>query len=458
MIKKGDVLELTIDSVANGGEGIGRYEGIPVFVADTVEGDVVTVQVDSAKKNFAFGKLLEVKKGSEFRRKPPCGISKICGGCQFMHIDYQKQLDIKKDIVQDCLRKFAGTDIQVNETVGAADSLHYRCKIQYPVQQTKVSKRLLVGYYKRATHEIVNIKSCPIQPEIIDEITEFLREELKEAGINAYDERKRKGLLRHIVYRISSTDQKIMTVFVINSQSVPDEFSAIAAKLRETFPLVTGVLVNFNTAGTNVILGQKTQLIDGTDFIDEIIEGKRFRVSASSFFQVNPLVAGKLFSHVRDILSSRLEKPEILDVYAGGGTFSIFLSDLAKSVVAVEENASAVADAQRNIELNNLREPGKFTFVQGNADEVLLSMTEEGSKFDAVVLDPPRKGCSPSVIEATAELAKKYIVYVSCNPATLARDMKILEEKGFEAESVQPFDMFCNTYHVETVVLLKKKA
>ena len=456
MIKKGDTFEINIDCLAYGGEGIGRLDGMTVFVPDSVTGDKLKIEIVSAKKNYARGIIKEIIEPSQYRIKPLCSLSKVCGGCQWLYVDYQEQLRAKKKIVEDSLKKIAHVDIPVFDVIPSDYQLEYRCKIQFPVQQTKVSKRILAGYYKKATHEIVNIKFCPIQPEIINGITQFVREKAQELNLTAYSEYTRKGLIRHLVYRYSQYDKNLLLIIVINSQEIPDKLNQLCKIVMNEYKEVIGILVNFNTSGTNVIMSNKTELVCGSDYIEENLEGKIFKVSAASFFQVNPAVAVKIFNEVHKIVQKKMEKPTILDVYAGVGTFSIWLKDLASKITAIEESPYAVSDAKENIKLNKSANDADIEMVEGNADEVLQTLVNDNRTFDITVLDPPRKGCSSDAIDLVARLTGKYIIYVSCNPTTLARDIKLLMESGFIPEYAQPIDMFCHTYHIESIVVLKK--
>jgi len=463
-MKKGEIVKLNIEKLIYGGEGIGKTpEGMTVFVPDTVSGDLINAEILTVKKNFAKAIIKEVIIPSEQRVKPFCPLAKVCGGCQWQHVAYEEQLRAKKQIIEECIHSIAGMDIPVKEVIRNDEITEYRCKVQYPVGQKKVSKNFTAGYYKKGTHEIVNIKYCPIQPRIIDEITEFLRTKAFELNLTAYEEKTGRGLIRHFVFRYSQTNKNLILTIVVNaSNQENDSLKDLCILVKKEFSDIEGVLVNFNTSRTNIIMGRKTELIEGNNHIEEVLDGKIFRISADSFFQVNPHAAQKMFSEVRNIVSNVIphqvqhenkEKPSILDVYAGSGSFSIYLSDLASGIKAVEESESAVQDGLENLKLNNIN---NISFIQGNAYKILQDMANNREKFDVVVLDPPRKGCSESVINAVKQIAENYVIYISCNPSTLARDIKLLGE-GFAAEFIQPVDMFCHTYHVESIAVLKKR-
>jgi len=458
MPKKDDIIELTIDSLAYGGAGVGKVDGFPVFVDDSAPEDVLKVKITSNRDTYAWAEIVEVVTPSPFRVEPECAMLKVCGGCNWQHVEYGEQLNAKKKIVEDNIRKISGLDIPVREVIPSDQIYKYRCKIQNPVQQTQVSKRFLLGYYKHGSHDLVNIKYCPIQPDIIGEITEYIRNKGQELGLSGYDENRKCGLLRHVVFRYSMTNENLLVIFVVNSDKAGDNLVRLARAVRNEFPEVVGALVNFNLRHTNVIFGDKTVLIDGQDYVEENLEGRLYRISAGSFFQVNPRSAVKMFNTVRDMIVARkLENPSILDVYAGVGSFAIWLKDIASTMTAIEEYPRAVADAKINMTLNEGINGAPIKFIEGNADKILESMARTGKKFDVLVLDPPRKGCVKGALEAAAILAEKNIIYVSCNPATLARDLKILDDLGFSTEYVQPVDMFCHTYHVESIALLSRR-
>ena len=317
---------------------------------------------------------------------------------------------------------------------------------------------MLFELMRKASHDIVNIKYCPVQPDIINKVTQFVREKAKELGLNAYNETNKKGLLRHLVYRYSQSQEKLILIIVINLQEIPSKLNELCKAVKSEFPEVVGTLVNFNITHTNIILGHKTELICGDDFIEENLEGRKFKISANSFFQVNPITATKMFDTVYQVIEDRINKPSILDVYAGVGSFAIWLQNIASKITAIEENPYAIENALENIKLNKNDNSVNIEMIEGNADETLQNLVGLEEKFDVTILDPPRKGCSEVALNSVIELTEKYIIYVSCNPATLARDIKILFEKGFVPEFIQPVDMFCHTYHIESIAVLKRIA
>ena len=311
-----------------------------------------------------------------------------------------------------------------------------------------MSKRLLAGYYKPKSHELVNIKHCPIQPEICDRIVDFIRENASRYGVNGYDEKRHCGELKHIVLRVSAYSGKVLVTLVVNEQKTFKNLRSFAASIYEAFEGVAGVCVNLNPKRTNVILSDKTECICGDDFVEDKILDKIFKIGANTFFQVNPKSAENIFAYVRKEVE-RFEAPAVLDAYAGIATFGIVVSDVSHEVVSVEENSDSIKNAAEALKENNIKN------VELHAMDTTKYLKSVKRKFDITILDPPRKGCTKDSLDETLKHTKKEIIYVSCNPATLARDLKYLCEKGCKIKSIQPFDMFCHTYHVETVVFLE---
>ena len=439
-----------VEKISNQGYGIARINGFVIFIENSCPQDKLKIKITKINKNFAFGKIQEILKPSPYRTTPFCSMQKICGACQLQHISYAEQLKIKKQITEDAIKTIAKLDIKIFDTKPSPQIKNYRHKIQYPITQTKNSKRLLAGYYKPKTHNIVNIKYCPIQPEICDKIIDFIRQNASHFEITGYNEINHAGILKHVVIRNSNLTNNNLVALVINESNISDNLRNFAYAIYNEFKQVTGVCVNFNPQKTNVILGPETKCLIGEDFITEQILDKKFRIQTNTFFQVNPQSAENIFKYVRDYLKNNFKKPFVLDAYAGITSFGICISDICEKVVSVEENkhscelAKIVANENNitNIEINNM-DAGKF-------------FSKETRKYDAVIIDPPRKGCSEESLDQAFRVTKNKIIYVSCNPATLARDLKHLTDKGCTVESIQPFDMFCHTYHVENVAIISK--
>ncbi len=448
-MKINDEFTVKIEKITNLGLGLAKIDGFVVFVKDACPEDIAKIKITKVNKNFANGEIVELIEPSMHRVKPFCPMQKVCGACQLQFIDYDYQLELKQQIVQDAMKTIGNLDIEIPRPIPSPQITNYRHKIQYPVTETKNSKRILAGYYKPATHEIVNIKYCPIQPEICDKIIEFIREKAFDFGISGFNEKKHSGDLRHIVIRSSLATGKNLVILVVNATKTFDRLNDFAKCIFDEFYEVAGVCVNFNSKKTNVILGNKTECLVGKDFVKERILDKTFRIGPNTFFQVNPKSAENIFRYVKDYIQANFESPIVLDAYAGITSFGICISDICKKVVSVEENKEATELARETAKINNVEN------VEIHNQDAAKFFEKEKRKFDAIILDPPRKGCTKESLDEACRLSKGKIIYVSCNPATLARDLKYLkEEKGATIESIQPFDMFCHTYHIENVAII----
>ena len=448
-MKINDEYTVKIEKITNLGFGLAKIDGFVVFVKDACPEDVAKIKITKVNKNFANGEIIELIEPSKHRVNPFCPMQKVCGACQLQFIDYDYQLELKQQIVQDAMKTIGNLDIEIPRPIPSPEIKNYRHKIQYPVTETKNSKRILAGYYKPGTHEIVNIKYCPIQPEICDRIIEFIREKAFDYGISGFNEKKHSGDLRHIVIRSSLATGKNLVILVVNATKTFDRLNDFAKCIFEEFYEVAGVCVNFNSKKTNVILGNKTECLAGKDFVKERILDKTFRIGPNTFFQVNPKSAENIFRYVKEYIQANFENPIVLDAYAGITSFGICISDICKKVVSVEENKGATELARETAKVNNIEN------VEIHNQDAAKFFEKEKRKFDAIILDPPRKGCTKESLDEACRLSKGKILYVSCNPATLARDLKYLkEEKGATIESIQPFDMFCHTYHIENVAII----
>lgn len=450
-----DEFEVEIEKLSNLGFGISHVDGMVIFVENACPEDKLKVKITHVSKNYANAEIVEIIKPSEHRIEPECKMLKVCGGCQLQFIEYDYQLKLKQQIVKDAMHSIAGAEIEVRETVSSPENYHYRHKVQYPISQTKTSRRILAGYYKQKSHEIVNIKYCPIQPEICDEIIEYVRNTAFNYAITGFNEKKHAGDLRHVVLRVSKATGKVLVTLVVNSSKMFEKLKDFAQDIYDNFKLVSGVCVNYNPKKTNVIMGDTTELVAGKDFIKERIVDKTFRIGSNTFFQVNPNSAENIFEFVKKQIKDDYETPNVLDAYAGVTTFGITVSDIARKVVSVEECKEAVDFAEETIKLNEIK-----NVELHNMDTAMFMEKElktKKRKFDVIILDPPRKGCSEKSLELSLKLCRGEIIYVSCNPATLARDLKYLIANGGEVQFVQPFDMFPQTYHVENVAVIKLK-
>lgn len=445
-----DVLTVKIEKLSNLGTGIARVDNFVIFVNDACPEDIAKIRITKLSKSFANADILEIISPSKYRVKPFCPMQSVCGACQLQFIDYDYQLTLKQQIVQDALQSIAGLDIEVMPTVASPQNKEYRHKIQYPIAQTKNSGRILAGYFKPQTHEIVNIKYCPIQPQVCDEIIDFVRQNAPRFNISGYNEKKHNGDLRHVVLRVSASFDEILVTLVVNATKPFKNIENFANEIFKHFNQVVGVCVNLNSKKTNVILSDKTLPVIGKDFINEKFLDKIFKIGANTFFQVNPKSAENIFSYVKNEVKKSAPST-LLDAYAGIATFGIVVSDVVGKVTSVEANQDSIKKAQEVLSLNNINNVELF------AEDTTKYLKSIKKKFDMTILDPPRKGCSQESLEETLAHTRDKIIYVSCNPATLARDLKFLCANGCKLQSVQPFDMFCHTYHVETVAVLSLK-
>ena len=449
-----EVLTVGIEKYSNLGFGIARIDGYVIFVEGVCPGDIVKIRVGKKNKNYAFAKVVEIIKPSSHRVEPFCPMQRVCGACQLQFIDYDYQLKLKKDIVEDAMRILNELNLDIRDVIPSPMIRGYRHKIQYPVCETKDSKRILAGYYKIGSHDLVNIKYCPIQPEYCDNIIEFIRITARECGIFGYDENNHIGELRHIVIRNSAYNNKNLVILVMNSDKNLMKFKNLAHRIYTELDNIQGVGINFNSAKTNLILGDSTEIVAGQGYIEEKLCGKIFKIGAKTFFQVNPYTAENIFHYVREYISKNFDSPLVLDAYAGIAAFGICVSDLAKKVVSVEEVKDSTDLAAEIIKENGIKNIELYNMDAAKFFEKELKVA--GRKYDAAILDPPRKGCSKESLDNVLKLTKGKIIYVSCNPATLARDLKYLLEQGCKIELIQPFDMFPHTYHIETVVVLNR--
>ena len=449
-MKINDEYTVKIEKLTNEGAGLAKIDDFVIFIKDVCPLDTVKIKLLKINKTYAIGEVIDIVEKSPFRIEPFCPMQKVCGACQIQFIDYNYQTQLKTQITKETLKSISGIDFNVKNTIPSPQTKNYRHKIQYPLSQTKNSKRLLAGYYKPKSHEIVNIKYCPIQPEICDKIIDFIRQEFNNLNISTYNEKTHKGELRHVVLRHSALNGKTLVALVLNGTQPSEEIKKLAKSINEAFEEVCGVCINFNNKKNNVILGDKNECVCGQDFIEENILGIKFKIGVNTFFQVNPKSAENIFRFVKDYIKNNFDKPVLLDAYAGISAFGLCMADVCEKVISVEENIDscklakevAIQNNIQNIEINNM-DAGKF-------------FAKQTTQFDVIILDPPRKGCSQLSLDEAYRLCKDTIIYVSCNPATLARDLKyLIEQKGCSVKFIQPFDMFCHTYHIENVAIIK---
>ncbi|MYL55523.1 23S rRNA (uracil(1939)-C(5))-methyltransferase RlmD [Pontibacillus yanchengensis] len=454
-VQKNQTIEVTFEDLTHEGNGVGKVDGYPLFVPYALPGETGQVKVIKVKKNFGFGKLLDVEEESQERVEPPCNVYVQCGGCQLQHMSYSLQLDMKQKQVKDAMHKIGHlSDVPVHPVIGMDDPWRYRNKIQIPVGE-KDDGGLKAGFYRKRSHEIIDMDTCIIQDEHNDRMVEAVRRIAEQYGIEAYKEEHHSGVLRHIMVRTGQHTGDIMVVLVTKTKKLPHQ-DAIVNEIRETFPNVKSIVHNVNSKKTNVILGEQTNVIWGDKYIVDQIGDIKFNISPKSFYQVNPTQTKRLYDQALEYADLKGHET-VVDAYCGIGTISLFLAQKAKRVLGVEVVAPAVDDAKKNAKLNDIE---NAEFYVGEAESLLPWWQAQGLQPDVIVVDPPRKGCDESLLKAMIEMKPEKIVYVSCNPSTLARDLRILEDGGFETQEVQPVDMFPQTGHIECVsqIVLKEEA
>ena len=457
-LKKNQEVSLTIEDFTKEGEGLGKYQGFPLFVKDTVIGDEVKVSITKLKKNYGYARLVELIKPSEDRVTPLCPVARQCGGCKLQQISYDKQLHFKKGLVEGCLTRIGGfekEDIEqkMEPVYGMEEPWHYRNKAQFPVGYDKEGN-LVAGFYAGRTHSIVANTNCAIQAKVTHPIVEKVLTYMRENKISANDEKNHIGLIRHILTRVGFTTGEIMVCLIVNGTAKQlKNINKLVDKLKEIEGM-TSIIVNTNTDKTNKILGLHCETVWGQDYIEDYIGDIKYQIGPLSFYQVNPQQTKVLYSKALEYAD--LKGQELVwDLYCGIGTISLFLAQKAKQVYGVEIIKEAIDDARRNATLNHM---DNVEFFVGKAEEIVPAQYEKtGIHPDVIVVDPPRKGCDAALLNTMLDMAPERIVYVSCDPATLARDLKILCAEKYTLEKVAVVDQFSHSVHVETVVLLSHK-
>ena len=445
---------MVITDLSEDGSGVGRADGCAVFVKDTVPGDAGTVRIVKAKKNYAYGIMTEREVSSDWRVVPACPSAGPCGGCQLMHVSYEKQLEWKRKKVEDCLKRIGGlTDVTVEPVLGMENPEHYRNKAQFPVGVDR-DGQLTAGFYARHSHRIIAQEDCMIQDARSNRVLAAVLAWMREHRVTVYDEESGTGLVRHVIVRTAHATGQIMAGLVINGTKIPAEDALISSLCQ--IEGMTSVCLSINRERTNVILGNETRVLWGDDKITDRIGEVSYRISLASFYQVNPVQTVKLYQTALEFAGLTGEET-VWDLYCGIGTISLFLAQKAKQVYGVEIVEQAVLDARENAALNGCT---NAEFFAGAAEEVMPRKFRESGgsmRADVIVVDPPRKGCDEALLETIVQMQPERIVYVSCDPATLARDLKYLSARGYEVKKVQPCDMFPQGVHIETVVLLVRK-
>lgn len=450
--QKNDILTVTIEDMGQDGEGIGKADGYTLFVKDAVIGDVIEAKIMKVKKNYAYARLMRILEPSPHRVEPVCPMARPCGGCQLQMMDYQEQLCFKQKKIEDNLRRIGGFEqIPMEPILGMEQPFRYRNKAQFPVGTDKEGN-LVTGFYAGRTHDIINNRNCYLGVEENRQVLDVVLGWMEKYGVSAYDEKTGTGLVRHILIRYGFKTGEMMVCLVINGERVPKQ-EALVERLREISGM-TSITTSTNQERTNVIMGSKIRTLWGTPYISDYIGEVKYQISPLSFYQVNPVQTEKLYGTALEYAG--LDGNEtVWDLYCGIGTISLFLAQKAKKVYGVEIVPAAIEDARRNAELNGIT---NAEFFVGKAEEVLPEMYAKGeARADVIVVDPPRKGCDAALLETVVKMQPERIVYVSCDSATLARDLKWLCAEGYELKRVRGVDMFPMTGHVETVVLLSQQ-
>jgi 23S rRNA (uracil1939-C5)-methyltransferase len=450
-IKKNE--EYIVEIIDNGfeGEGIAKINNYTIFVEGAIKGEKCKILILKITASHAFGKILEIIEKSKFRCEPDCDTYKRCGGCSMRHIDYDKTLDIKQEKVQNLINKTLDNKVEVQKVLGMGNPYNYRNKAQYPVGIDKNGKPIF-GVFAKRTHEIVPVKECHIQKKISSEIAEFILSEMEKFNVSVYDENTGKGLVRHIITKVGIQTNEIMVIIVINGKEMPHELT-LANNIIDKFPEVRTVVKSINTKNTNVIMGDKNEAIVGRGYITDRLGDYIFKISPMSFYQVNPIQAEALYNI--GIEKANITKNDIVcDLYCGIGTIGIFASKFAKKVYGIEIVKQAIEDAKINANLNNI---DNVEFICGDVEDAFDELIKkEKVKPDVIIVDPPRRGLDEKTIENIMKLKTGRVVYISCNPATMVRDLKMMEEM-YEVVEVQPVDMFPFTSHTESISVLKLK-
>ncbi len=446
-MQKNDEIVLKIADFTNEGSGVGRYEGMAVFVPLTAIGDIAKVKILKVKKTYAYGKLLEIIESADSRIEADCPVFSKCGGCVYRHISYEAECEFKSKMVYEVIKRVGGVDLKPQKMLCADKTDAYRNKAQYPVSEDGRA-----GFYAFHSHRIIPCSTCALQPEIFAEILSATENWIEKYSISVYNEALHSGLLRHIYIREAKKTGEIMVTLVINGDNLPFSELLIADLKSVCGENLKSVQLNINKEDTNVILGKKCMVLWGEPYITDILCGVKVRLSPLSFYQVNRDMAERLYEKAAEYAEPSNKK--ILDLYCGAGTIGLSMAEKAESIIGVEIIPEAIEDAKFNALENNIE---NARFICADAAKAAQELAKEGIQPDVVIVDPPRKGCTPELIEVVAnKFSPERVVYVSCDPATLARDIKIFSEKGYNLIEYIPVDLFPRTSHVETVAWLKK--
>ncbi len=453
MLKKSDILEVTIESDSGNGRGVCHIDGLAVFVNGTTRGDEVKIRIINVKSSYAVAELLSVIKPSKDRNDDYCKSAKMCGGCDLAHVKYNRQLEIKKEHVLSCLTrigKLSLDDTQCFDTIGMDNPYEYRNKMVFPIGYDK-KKHITGGFYKKASHDIVELKSCSQGPKVASKYLNATLQYMKENGVLPYDEKTHKGLIRRVFVRLGHISKEAMVVISANGNSIPNQERLVEKLLSiDGEYSLNSIILNVNKQKNNLVLGNENITLYGREYILDTLCDITYKISPNSFYQINPVQTEILYKRAMEF-AQLTGNETVIDLYCGIGTISLMAAKYAGSVIGVEIVEQAIKDAKNNAKENGIL---NAEFIAGSAETIALSLADSGKKADVVFIDPPRKGSDEITLDSIAKMSPEKIVYVSCNPSTLARDLAYLKGKGYVTKKVQPVDMFPNTSHVECCVLL----
>lgn len=450
-LRKNDIISLEISGMTSEGSGVGRHEGMAVFVAGTAVGEVISCKIIKVAKKYAIGKIEKIITASPHRIEPDCPVYKSCGGCVFRHISYDEELKIKRQRVIDAVKRIGGFDKElVGEIIGAKSPDSYRNKAQLPVGLDREGN-YIAGFYAWRSHRIIDCGECKLQPEIFSQVIKIFKLWCETFKPEPYDETSHRGLLRHLYLRYGQSSGELMAALVLNGDKIKGELE-LAKMLSDEIEGFKSLIVNVNREKTNVILGKKCRTVWGKDYITDTLCGLKFNISPLSFYQVNHDQAERLYSIAADYAGLCGEEV-LLDLYCGTGTIGLTMANRVKKLIGVEVIPQAVENAKENARLNNIN---NAEFICADAAKAAEKLNADGVKPDVIIVDPPRKGLTPELIETIAQLNPDRVVYVSCDCATMARDLKLFGEYNYTPKKLTPVDMFPRTGHVETVVLMSK--
>lgn len=448
-VAKNDYYDVTFEDLTHDGAGVAKIDGFPIFVANGLPGEKAKIKVIKVKKGYGYGRLIELYEPSAGRIEAPCTVYKQCGGCQLQHLSYEGQLQAKHKQVKEVLARIGKIEhVVVHPVIGMNHPWRYRNKAQVPVGEREGG--LVAGFYKERSHDIIDMESCLIQQAMNDIVVQTVKQICEQYNIPAYNEQTHRGILRHIMARYGATTKEVMVVLITRTEELPHK-KKVVEEIVKRIPNVKSIVQNINPKRTNVIMGERTHVLWGSEYIYDYIGDIQFAISARSFYQVNPEQTKVLYEKALEY-AELTGRETVIDAYCGIGTISLFLAKNAKKVYGVEIVPEAIEDAKRNAALNGIT---NVEFAVGEAEAVIPKWYEQGINADCIVVDPPRKGCDETLLQTMIAMKPKRIVYVSCNPATLARDLRMLEDGGYQTLEVQPVDMFPHTVHVECVAKLE---